>query len=203
MRISKLISTTVFFLFFYLSLEVITRKFKIRTEVTRKIAHLLSGIFAIVFSYVLNRPEFLFVTSLFFGFFLLTYLKKSLKSINLIHRKTYGEVAYPLGLIVLAMSLYNVKDAFMIGVLILAVPDTVAGIAGSILRKKGKSLIGSLSYFLCAFIILAFNRDPISSILFACVLTLIEYLSPHGLDNLTIPIGYLLLTTRFLTLKQS
>lgn len=197
MSLIKLISTTFFFLFFYLSLEIFKRKWKVHAEYTRKIAHFGSGIAAIFFSSYLNVKEFIFVTLIFLGVFLVARFKKLFKAINISHRQTYGEVVYPLGLIVLATSLYHIKKLFVIGVLILAVPDTLAGWIGFKLNKKGKSVIGSLVYFLTASIILALNLGLKTSILLAFILTLVEFISPLGLDNLSIPLAYHLLTFFF------
>jgi len=197
MQLIKIIITTVFFLFFYGFLEVFKQKFKVKSEITRKLAHLLSGAFAVLFSFFLNKTEFIFVTSLFFVFFLIAYNKKLLKSINISSRKTYGEIVYPLGLIVLTVGLYHLKKQFIIGVLILAIPDTIAGCVGFKLRKKSKSLAGSLAYFFTTLILLLFNLNLASSILFAFILALIEFISPFGLDNLSIPIAYYLLSFLF------
>ena len=196
-QITRLFITSFSILLFYLSLEGIQRKYKVRTEITRKIAHVCSGVFAILFSYILYRNEFIVVSLLFFFFFLFTYFTKSLKSISVSDRRTIGEITYPLGVIVLAMSLYGAKWVFIGGLLILAVPDAVAGLVGLRLRQTGKSAIGSMSYFICSLIILAFLRDPLTAAGIAAVLTLIEMISPFGFDNLTVPIGYLLLVSHF------
>lgn len=197
MQLIKLAATIFFFLFFYLSLEIFKRRFNIQSEITRKLAHLLSGILAVLFSNFLNKNEFLFVTLIFFGFFLVAHLKKFLKSINISHRKTYGEIAYPLGLIILAFSLYHLRELFIVGVFILAIPDTIAGYLGFRLGKKNKSFIGSSAYFLTALTILILKLNPTTSILFASILTLTEFISPLGLDNLSVPIIYCLLTLAF------
>ena len=193
MQAIKLIPTILFFLSFYLSLEMFKRKFNIHSEVTRKLAHLLSGFFAILFSYFLNKNEFIIAALIFFGFFSVARTKKFLKSINIDHRKTYGEIFYPLGLIALAMGLYHTKNLFIIGVLILAIPDTIAGYIGFKLGKKNKSFLGSLAYFSISLIILLLSLGLRSSILFASILTLVEFIFPLGLDNLSVPLIYCLL----------
>lgn len=193
MQVIKLIPTTLFFLSFYLFLETLKRKFNIHSEITRKLAHLLSGLFAILFSYFLNKNEFIIAALIFFGFFSIAHTKKFLKSINVNHRRTYGEIVYPLGLIALAMGLYYTKSLFIIGVLILAIPDTIAGYIGFKLGKKSKSFLGSLAYFLTSLVILLLGLNLRTSILFASILTLVEFASPLGLDNLSVPLIYYLL----------
>lgn len=193
MSIIRLIIPTSFFLCFFFILEIFKRKVKIHAEYTRKIAHLCTGLAAILFSYWLKANEFILVTSIFFVFFLVARSKKFLKAINIHHRITYGEVTYPLGLIVLSLNLYQLKKIFITGVLILAVPDAIAGIAGFKLQKKRKSLIGSLIYFLVALVILCLNPNLKNSVLLAFILTLVEFISPWGLDNFTVPLIYSLL----------
>ena len=197
MSLTNILIAIIFFLSFYSVLELIKRKFKPHTELTRKIAHLFSGVAAIFFSYFLNVNEFILVSLMFLGLFLLTRSKRVFKSIIPDHRKTYGEILYPLGLIVLALSLYQFKELFITGVLILAIPDTVAGYLGFKLNKKTKSKAGSLAYFLITLAILLIGFNLKTSVLLAAILTLVEFISPLGIDNLSVPFAFCLLAYLF------
>jgi len=193
MQIFNISITITFFLLFYVMLELTYRKLKNDTEIFRKIAHVLSGTFAIIFSYLLNKQEFIFTTLIFGLFFLYSHKTKLLKSISGVQRTTYGELAYPLALILLAAYFYESKHIFIPGILVLAVSDTVASFIGNEFHKKSKSLVGSSGFFLSSLLIFLYFFNPAHSILLALILTMVEFISPFGLDNITIPLLYVIL----------
>ncbi|OQX51056.1 hypothetical protein B5M47_02050 [candidate division CPR3 bacterium 4484_211] len=187
---------TILFTLFYGSLEIIKRKFNLHAEYTRKLAHCFSGIGALFSSFFLKQDEFLEIVFFFLLIFTLLYSKKSLKSISLKNRKTFGEIAYPLGLASLAYFVYHQHKIFIYGLLLLSFPDTLAGLIGRHFNPKRKTLAGSLAYFLSTLIIFATGFPWNTSLPFAILLTFIEYISPYGLDNFSIPLVYSLLATQ-------
>lgn len=191
MDILKTIFITAIFLLFFFALELFKRRYGIRAEFTRKFAHVLTGFGAILTSFVLGKWSFILITFFFFLVFFGTYKKKVFQAINLDKQKTYGEIFYPLGLISLAILLYSQRTLFIIGILLLAIPDAVSWLIGYRFKKKGKSLLGSLGYFLTTAVILltfSFRFDQV--ILLSLILTFTEFLMPLGFDNLVVPLVY-------------
>lgn len=192
MRLTAIL-ITILFAAFYISLEFFKRKYKIPSEYTRKLAHLFSGVGSLFASYFLNQKEFLGIVFLFFVLFFILYFKKGLAFLQIKTRKTYGEVMFPLGLAVLGYFLYSEKELFMYGMLILAIPDVLAGLIGYHLGKNKKSFWGSLTYFASSLTLLITCFNPAKALVLSSFLTLVEYLSPYGFDNLTVPLCYLLI----------
>ena len=178
---------------FYISVEKFKLKFKIDPEYTRKIAHILSGLGAIIFSGVISKNEFIFLTFVFLIIFIASYKYNIFKSFHLIKRKSYGEIFYPLSLIVLALFLYDQRLYFMIGILLLAISDAVAGLVGRLFAKDKKTDIGSLAFFIVSFAILLLGFGFVDALLIAIILVVVERISPYGFDNLTIPLSYLVM----------
>jgi phytol kinase len=190
------LNTLVAFLLFYafyVLLEVFQRKLKIAGEYTRKIAHVITGLGTIFAYQFLTQKEFIFVTSIFLLIFIISYKRKIFNSIHQVERKTYGEITYPLGIMLIALVTYDIKILFIYGVLLLAIPDVSAYLAGRMISKNiKKTYWGSFAYFITALIILITGFDPINAILIAAMLSLTEFISPYGLDNLTVPLIYTL-----------
>lgn len=187
----------VFLLFyaFYIFLEVFQRRFKIAGEYTRKIAHVITGLGAILAYQFLTQREFIFVTFIFLLIFVVSYKKRFFNSIHSVGRKTYGEITYPLGILLIAVFTYNTPKNFIYGILLLAIPDVIAYLAG-----KGKNVgnkktyRGSFAYFISAFLILITGFSPLYAVLMALLLAVVEFISPYGSDNLSVPLAYVLLT---------
>src|SRR3989344_3044497 len=131
------ILTFLAFYFFYILLEVIQRRFKVKGEYTRKAAHVLTGLGAIFASKLLHQKEFIFVTFVFLLVFIVSYKKRFFNSIHAVERKTYGEITYPLGILLIAIFSYNDPRIFIYGLLLLAVPDVAAYVVGK--RKSVSS----------------------------------------------------------------
>lgn len=186
------------FLGFYILLELVQRKFKLNTEYTRKVAHVLSAIAAIIASNYLSKPEFITITIIFLFLFILSYYFRILKSIHYNSsptHKNYGEVLYPLSIILIAQFLYEDKILFILGLLILGISDSMAWLGGKIAKKNHKTILGSLLYFITTLIILATVVDIIPSLIISLALTIVERYSTKGSDNITVPIAYILLVS--------
>ncbi|PJA13655.1 hypothetical protein CO112_01415 [Candidatus Dojkabacteria bacterium CG_4_9_14_3_um_filter_150_Dojkabacteria_WS6_41_13] len=181
------------FLLFYVSLEVLKRNTSINPQITRKVAHLLSGVGVIVGSGFLNQTEFVILTIIFFVLFSVSRYYKLQKSIIVPGKQGFGELYYSLVLVLLGISIYLQRDLFIQTILILSVSDTASWLPGYLLQSKTKTIWGSCAYFLSALVILLAFNSLIFSVVAALLLTVVEYYSPNGSDNLTTPGAFLLL----------
>lgn len=186
------IFVALYFLVFLIAIEVLKRRLYMDPEYSRKFIHVLGGVSIIVLSDSLDKASFLFLSVLFFAFFLFMRKAKTLTSLSMVLRKTYGELTYLAGIFLLAYFLFEKRVLFVAGLLVLIFPDTLAGLIGRRINKVKKTSVGSVAYFLTAFTIMLFFFPVNYSLFGAVFFTFIEYVSPLGFDNLTIPIAYLL-----------
>jgi len=187
--------TILLFLLLYGLTEYIHRRYKVNTYYTRKLAHVLSGIGAIGFSYVLNKIEFSIATLFFIFFFILMYKRKLLKSIHM--HDTIGEILYPISLLILALSFYEKHSVFIAGVLILAISDTVSAFVGKKNSIKPQLFHSYIGHATSTFVILIFYTNPLTAIFMSVLLAIVEYFSYKGWDNFTVPIAYVILVILF------
>ncbi|MDO9399337.1 MAG: hypothetical protein Q7T79_01450 [bacterium] len=190
----KIIIIVIIFLLFFFGLEATKRKLKLNPAYTRKIAHFVSAFFTAFFYFFVNKNEFIISCLIFAIFFIISYRHKGLKSIHLTDYKTIGEISYPIALILLA-SFYFENTFIMISSLaIMGISDSIAGVYN--IKYKKKTLLGALLFFILTLFILlissfVFHILTISIIIYllliCIILTITEYYSRHGIDNLTVP----------------
>lgn len=107
--------------------------------------------------------------------------------------KSIGENLYPIGLLLIAHFLYIDKPKFIVGVFILALSDALASMIGKKFDPFSKTLVGSLVHFIVTLILLLFVLPLPLAIPFAAALSFVENISGYGLDNLTVPLTYVIL----------
>lgn len=191
--------------------EVLYHGFKIRVEYTRKLVHIGTGILALTFPMLLNSHWYVLALCASFAIILLFSLQfKKLPSINAIDRQSVGSLAYPLS-VYLCFLCYKYFDNqyifYYLPIIILAISDPLAAIIGKKLQwgkyaigKESKTLIGSLTFFLSAFILVVifsiktpFFAHTYQGILTAFIIAIIssftETVSKKGWDNLSIPLS--------------
>ena len=197
------------------------RKLKIKGEVSRKIAHVVSTLSVLPFPYLF--PSHWYVLVMAFIFFLVLFItqyKTQLKSIHDIDRKSIGSYLLPLSIYItfLIAEHFNSKLIFILPMLILAISDPVAAIVGLSLKKynhririfgmdTGKSMFGSGAFFLSSFVLCllayCYSRgvcDVVAlslSLIVAFASTLGELFSWHGSDNLSVPLSVILVLLTF------
>lgn len=186
---------TSMLLYFYFLLELIKRKFKIRTLYTRKIAHVLSGIAVVIFSLYLTKIEYLIITAIFILLFAIVYKNKLLNSINM--DNTIGEVLYPISMFILGAFLYGQIALFISGVLILALADTASAIFGRKYSDSPNLFHGAIAFFVATYILLFPVEIFLIRIAMSVILSYTEYISDGGWDNLTVPVVYTILVLTF------
>ncbi len=205
-NVTSYILLSIGFLVLFFIGELLLKYFKFRTEYSRKFSHIASGLLACVFPYAFDSHWW--VMAICLSFLLLLFLSMKfnfLKGINSVERKTYGSVFYPIAIyLCFILNEQLIKEPgqyyfYFTSVLILVFSDPMAALVGQnfpIYRfqkfAKGKSIGGSIAFFIPIFIIL-FLLLPFENIFLICLLislltTFIELISSRGFDNLFIPL---------------
>jgi phytol kinase len=177
-------------------LELATVYFHLPKPLSRKIAHTGNSFLIIGLSLIFDWRLFIYVGLIFFCALLILRFIHPLKSLSDRSAESIGEIMFPLGIMVTALVSQNQLD-FIVAVLILGISDTVAFYIGRNFKSKvllfRKTILGSIGFFVSAFVILLLASSPIVGLCIALCLTLVEFASPKGLDNLTIPVIAVLL----------
>lgn len=197
-----------FFIFCFLYIlililcEFLYRK-GLKTEYSRKIAHIISTLSSLFFPFVFTCHWYVLLLGIISFVVLFAANKKmSFPSIDKVNRKTHGSYLLPLSICMsYYISLfYGDKTLFILPILILAISDPLAGILGKTFKSKnignGKTLAGTISFFLSSFILSYFilishisTKDAMYiSFITALSTSFVEYLSCKGMDNLLIPL---------------
>lgn len=175
--------------------ELLDKKTDLPREVHRKFGHVFSGLLIIVASYYLGYVEMIFFSiALIFGALGTKVLKSKFKTIYEVKRQTFGTPLFALVTLILTLLWFqDAPELLRYGIWILTVPDAAAALIGSRwgrqLPKWHKSKLGSLVFFLLTIAVTLFYTQLIIPILvIAVTLTIIEFTTTYGLDNLTMPL---------------
>lgn len=184
--------------------EALYRLRGVSAESTRKLLHTVAGLLVAIFPWVLTLAE---VVTLGLGFVVVLAVSQYfnlLPSIHTVARATWGEIMFPLGLLLAALLFFRSHPtAFQYGALILALPDSAAAIIGQRWGKHSYSLggakksgEGSMAFFIIAvsvsLLVGFYSGLPLSdlflrSVLVSGALTIVEAISGRGMDNFTLP----------------
>ena len=182
------------FLCLLLLIEYFTRLKKFPKEITRRVAHMASGLFGAVMGMILEPWVFITFVLFFLLIICVSYARKFFSSIHGVKRKTYGELLLPLGILA-AYLIAGQNTTYTVSVLILAISDPLAGLFGD-LKLNEKIVVGSIVFLLVTLIILLVSfkaqRLPVLFVI-AAIITLVERFSNYGSDNLSIPLSASLL----------
>lgn len=201
MTISYILCFSAAFLMLFFVAEWLHKSRRIKAETTRKIVHIGSGFLTLSFPlFFSDLWPVLLLTGSFFIILLASVAGSFLKSVNGVRRKSYGSFLYP---IAVAVSFWWAWQQgawvyFYLPIACMVISDPLAAIAGNATQLNKKSMRGSMAFFLSAFCI-AFlllygieNQQFLSTILMSValgiLLTVVEYFSTKGWDNLTIPL---------------
>ena len=142
-----------------------------------------------------------------FTFIILNYLSYRLNLLKAMERGgkgNLGTVYFPISLLILVILTFGVlKNPFIgaVGILVMGYGDGLAAVIGKDFGKHklafGKSLEGSLTMFIASFIVtfvVASFLQPIGVALIlamgvAALATIVELVTPKGLDNLSVPLS--------------
>ena len=176
---------------------------------SRKILHIMTGNIAFILPIFQTREMMAFLAA--GPFILFTFLMSPHSPIKSVRGKT-SEAGHGLGLVyyaiawaVLAYLFFDTKEVIAIGILAMSYGDGLASIIGIKFGKKKyqifedvKSYIGSYAMFTFTFIMmiiallfygkLSLNYETLFLLLcIAGISTIVEGVTPRGLDNLSVP----------------
>lgn len=173
----------------FVVLERLVRTRNVPTEITRRVAHVLACLFALLVHAVLPFWLFIVCSVVFAALMWLSRHFHVFTSIHKVRRRSLGDVYLPLGIGVAALLGGSDAAVFVASVLILGLADVAAGLVGDYLRSSRKTWWGSGAFLGVSVIVLAlcgFGLVPV--IVVALLATATERYSPLGTDNISIPL---------------
>ncbi len=179
------------------------------SETNRKFVHITVGSLVAFWPFLISWQDIRYLSLAFIIVIIVSKYFNIFEAIHSVERPTIGEVFFAVA-VGLTTYITNNKWIYLIAILQMSLADGLAAILGVKFGLKNrykvfgqyKSLIGSLSFLTCAFLLLILYSSVVSGIsiilLFnlALFLTAIENIGVFGIDNLLIPI----LTVVFLRL---
>jgi len=179
------------------------------SEFTRKFIHIGVGFWGFVAYYRIESMWFALIPPLSFVFInFISWKWTLLPAMEIADKRNLGTIYYPLSLCILVALFWKEPTRLIpvIGSMIMGLGDGFASIVGQRWGRHPfhpwhhtKSLEGSLAMFVFSFlavcgVLAVMSRNPVSVILLRAVLmasaaTVIEALSPWGIDNLTVPVA--------------
>ena len=188
---TRIIIVAVLYQLIFFTIEFFYRRFQLKSESTRRVTHLVSGLLALLLPLWLDRNQIVVLAVLILLSLVYSRKNKIIRSIHAVGRPSWGEFFYPLAVAAAAlMFLPSNQDFYHFAILVLAVSDPLANYFGTKYRSRGlvfdKTLAGSLVFFISALIISLFFLNFTAGLTVALVVTMTELLSPVGSDNLTI-----------------
>lgn len=208
MEWKQLIIYSGIYLSLFVIVEIVYHKFKLSTELTRKIIHVCSGLIALTFP--LFFKDIISVIILCSLFLVILYSSKTiglLGSIHNVERETKGSTIFPI-IVCICFFIYTREQLYIfyyLPILILAISDPMASLAGKklgfgayhILGSK-KTFAGNLAFFISCFIICYFvaisaypdliTQPILTAAVVALLCAIAEGVTINGYDNFTIPI---------------
>jgi len=186
--------------------ELAHRIWQISSETTRKMVHILAGLLAAVLPWYLSYQEVITLGITSSVLLVVSQRLNLLPSIHAVNRKTIGEIAFPLGLLLAAFFFFKESPAaFQVGVLTLALSDSAASLVGQAIGRREYSIFGtrktyegSLAFLVVVLVLItvfASASQPLAlstliRIFMAGVaLTIIEAVAVRGWDNLILPVA--------------
>jgi dolichol kinase len=177
-----------------LVIELVVRKTRRASELTRKTTHTLSALAVVTLIAFCTLQQIAIIAAIFFVLLMVLRPKYVWNSLYAVERHSWGEILFPLGVLVAAL-LADDARTFIAVVLILGLSDTLASLVGQKLPRmklpwvSHKTVAGSTAFLLSACAILAVVlREPDAAIVAALAMTIAEAVSHRGIDNLTVPL---------------
>jgi phytol kinase len=199
--------------------EILYHIVRIKVEYTRKFVHITTALLALAFPIYLNNHWFVMALSLIFAGILVLSLKFDLlKSINAIERSSVGSLCAPAAIYATFMAYHFSGDQlyyYYIPLSILAISDPLAALFGKrfpwrpySIRGNSKTLMGSMMFFLSAFLVsFSFMHQfdfadsasmmILQSLCVAGMSMTTEAFSDKGWDNLFIPLSVIVVLGLF------
>ncbi|WP_025724977.1 diacylglycerol/polyprenol kinase family protein [Acholeplasma granularum] len=186
---------------------ILQKKNILGDEASRKFIHIgVSNWYFLVLIFMQDKNDIWWTLIPPISFVALNYLSYKMNLIKSMERSgkgNLGTVYFPISLLILVIfSIVFVENTMigLMGILIMGYGDGLAAVIGKKYGKKeignGKSLIGSITMFVSSLVVAAIIinfSEGLNHIYMALVIafisTIIEYITPKGLDNLTLPLG--------------
>lgn len=200
--------------------DLVKRRTTVATELTRKLAHIGSGVAVLLIPAVVDHSlTVLVLAASFAGLMLVTYATGLLGGVHGVGRGVGGVLWYPMTAWIMFVLVFDEGSGeylhYAIPVLVLACADAMGAVVGKrwgrrryeVVPGHFRSAEGSLAFFVvattCVFVPLAtgLGQPPLHALavamLVAVVATAYEGVSVGGLDNLLVPFGTLLFFQHF------
>jgi dolichol kinase len=185
--------------------KVFSKRYPVQS---RKFLHIMTGNIAFILPLFETREIMAFVAA--GPFILFTFLMSPYSPIKSMRGKT-SEAGHGLGLVyyaitwtVLAYAFFDHREIIAMGILAMSYGDGLASVIGIKYGKRKysifkdiKSYVGSIAMFVCTFLLLVvallFYAEPLTTrvtVYLLCmsgVATIVEGVTPLGLDNLSVP----------------
>ena len=176
-----------------------------KEELSRKVIHIGTGP-VILLAWLFDIPKNIAFFSAFFITIALAvnYQYRLLPTIEDIERKSLGTIAYGISITLLLLLFWpRYPLSISIGVLSMAFGDGLAGLIGKSINSpkwlvlgQTKSIAGTFTMAtvvaMTTAIISSINNlsiQPLDIIIISIIATVLEQISPWGIDNITVPIG--------------
>tara|TARA_B100000029_G_scaffold484957_1_gene537754 strand:+ start:935 stop:1585 length:651 start_codon:yes stop_codon:yes gene_type:complete len=200
------ISIIIIWIIIILIAAAICRKgFPAQKELSRKIVHIGTGpIIPLAWALGISEKLAIPAAGLITIALLINHRLRFIRAIEDVNRQSYGTIAYGFSITFLLIFLWpNNADAVSAGVLVMSFGDGLAGLIGRqvistnwIVFGQKKSLAGTLTMAITGVVILLLitfisgvTIHPLLVVAIASLATILEQISPWGIDNLTVPIG--------------
>ena len=181
------------------------RYFPKKEELSRKIIHIGTGPVILLATLFEIPKNIAFFSSFFITIALgINYQYRLLPAIEDIERKSFGTIAYGISITLLLLIFWpSYSSSISIGVLSMAFGDGLAGLIGRSITSPKWSILGQTKSIAGTFTmgsVVAISTEAISSlnsleiqpleiIVISLIATVLEQISPWGIDNITVPIG--------------
>ena len=214
--LGEIISVSFILLTFFIAIPF----YKIKPEYSRKEIHIMLGNFYFIALIYFTEWYFAFLGPfifIFINYFSVKYkliklmLRHELEKKTLIIKKDYGTVYYAISLTILTIYSWVIKrpDIGLCPFLSMSFGDGLACVIGGAIKSpykiifgSKKSIAGSFTMFLISYILFGIyfwyyndNFWIIKGFFMGLCSMILEAFSPYGTDNLTVPLGDLLIVS--------
>jgi phytol kinase len=189
--------------------EYLSRYKGVHSELTRKMVHILVGVFVAFWPFFLSWRQIQVLSLLFLATVLFSIKFNVFGSIHAVSRNKVGEVLF--ALIIGVLALITSKDwVFTAAMLHLSLADGLAAIFGLAwgddttykIMGRTKSLVGSLAFFFTSLSIMicyaafsGLSYSGVTIIWLPVLATIAENVSGEGTDNMVVPMLVALVLT--------
>jgi phytol kinase len=188
--------------------EILWRKKLIKGERARKFIHVLAGSWMAFWPFYLPFDGIFILGCAALTLLIYSRITTLFHAIYAVKRKGYGDIIYAVSIIICAL-LAKEDWVFTIAILLLALADGAAAVVGRLWAKKNyhvfnykslkKSYLGTFAFVVFSYLAVAvgyfvggsdvINDNPVLFFVYVpFIATLLENITPAGVDNLTIPV---------------